>query len=318
VCRDVTLINTVPSVMGALLEAEGVPPTVRVINLAGEILKRTLVERIWATAQLDTICNLYGPSETTTYSTWVVMKRGEPFAAHIGRPIANTRVYILDGYGEPVPVGVAGELYIGGAGVARGYLNRPELTAEKFVKDPFVDEAGARMYRTGDLGRWLADGDIEFLGRNDFQVKIRGFRIELGEIEARLTEHPAIGEAVVIAREDTAGDKRLVAYYTAAAAEATAADPQQELAVTAEQLRLHLSASLPEYMVPAAYVHLRALPLTPNGKLDRKALPAPEADAYAVRAYEEPQGEVENVLAALWGELLHVERVGRHDDFFQL
>ena len=163
----------------------------------------------------------------------------------IGRPIANTRIYILDGRGEPVPVGVTGELYIGGAGVARGYLNRPELTAEKFLSDPFSDEPGARMYRTGDLGRYLPDGNIEFLGRNDSQVKIRGFRIELGEIEARLAEHPAVHEAVVLAREDAPGDKRLVAYYTAAGEQE---EPE------AEDLRQHLAQRLPDYMVPAAYV----------------------------------------------------------------
>ena len=160
-------------------------------------------------------------------------------------------MYILDGQGEPVPEGVAGELYIGGAGVARGYLNRPELTSERFLRDPFVDEPGARMYRTGDLGRWLPDGNIEFLGRNDFQVKIRGFRIELGEIEARLSEHPGVREAVVIAREDTPGDKRLVAYYTSAG---------EEGSLGAEPLRAHLSAVLPEYMVPAAYVDWKACP----------------------------------------------------------
>jgi acyl carrier protein len=201
-----------------------------------------------------------------------------------------------------------GELYIGGAGVARGYLNRAELTAEKFLPDPFVEEPGARMYRTGDLGRWLADGNIEFLGRNDLQVKIRGFRIELGEIEARLMEHPAVREAVVIAREDTAGDKRLAAYYTDAG----------EDSLSAEQLRSHLSARLPEYMVPAAYVRLESLPLTPNGKLDRKALPAPESDAYSTRGYEAPQGETEARLAGIWAEVLKLDRVGRHDNFFAL
>ena len=201
--------------MNALLSANQIPATMRMINLAGEPLKKALVERIFANTQAQAVCNLYGPTETTTYSTSVVMNRGENFAAHIGRPIANTQVYILDRYKEPVPVGVPGELYIGGAGVARGYLNHPELTAEKFLQDPFTDDANGRMYRTGDLGRWLSDGNIEFLGRNDFQVKIRGFRIELGEIEARLMEHEGVQEAVVLAREDTPGDKRLVAYYTA-------------------------------------------------------------------------------------------------------
>ena len=196
--------------------------------------------------------------------------------------------------------------------MARGYLNRPELTAERFLADPFTDAPGARMYRTGDLGRWLADGNIEFLGRNDFQVKLRGFRIELGEIEARLAEAAGVREAVVIAREDTAGDKRLVAYYTGAEEAGAVA------AVSAEALRSHLAASLPEYMVPAAYVRLESLPLTPNGKLDRKALPAPDADAYSTRGYEPPQGETETRLAEIWAQVLKLDRVGRHDNFFEL
>ena len=231
----------------------------------------------------------------------------------IGRPIANTQIYILDGHGEPVPVGVAGELYIGGAGVARGYLNRPELTAERFLADPFSERAQERMYRTGDLGRWLEDGTIEFLGRNDFQVKIRGYRIELGEIEARLMEHAEVREAVVIAREDTPGEKRLVAYYTCGErSEATQEGPG------AEALRTLLAAKLPEYMVPAAYVRLAVLPLTLNGKLDRRALPAPEGDAYAVRGYEAPVGEIEQALADIWAAVLKIDRVGRHDHFFEL
>uniref|UniRef100_UPI0022B4F13B condensation domain-containing protein n=1 Tax=Pelomonas sp. BJYL3 TaxID=2976697 RepID=UPI0022B4F13B len=197
-----------------------------------------------------------------------------------------------------------------GDGVARGYLNQPQLTEERFVADPFSEEAGARMYKTGDLGRWLADGTIEYLGRNDFQVKIRGFRIELGEIEAKLAALGAedAGDVVVLAREDGAGDqpggKRLVAYYTGTA--------------SAEQLRAQAQATLPSYMVPAAYVQLASLPLTPNGKLDRKALPAPDEQAWSRRAYEAPQGEVEATLAALWAELLQIERVGRHDNFFEL
>jgi acyl carrier protein len=222
----------------------------------------------------------------------------------IGRPIANTRIYLLDGQGEPVPVGVVGELYLGGDGVARGYLNQPELTAERFIASPFVE--GERLYRTGDLGRYLPDGNIEFLGRNDFQVKIRGYRIELGEIEERLRSHAGVGEAVVVAREQEGGDKRLLAYYTSMTA------------VDAESLRAHLSAVLPEYMVPSAYVAMDIFPLTPNGKLDRQALPAPDGEAYAWRSYEPPQGEIEETLAAIWCEFLGLERVGRHDSFFEL
>jgi acyl-CoA synthetase (AMP-forming)/AMP-acid ligase II/aryl carrier-like protein len=237
-------------------------------------------------------------------------------APPIGRPISNTQIYILDVHRQPVPVGVSGELYIGGAGVARGYLNRPELTAEKFLADPFSAEAGARMYKTGDVGRYLPDGNIEFLGRNDFQVKIRGFRIELGEIEAKLSAHPGVREAVVLAREDSPGDKRLVAYYTPT----RTLDESGALAdnVDAELLRAHVATTLPEYMVPAAYVLLETLPLTPNGKLDRKALPAPEADAYALSVYEAPLGEIEVALAAIWADLLKLDQIGRHDNFFAL
>src|SRR6202012_2053264 len=193
------------------------------------------------------------------------------------------------------------------------YLNRPELTAERFLPDPFSTEAGVRMYRTGDLGRWLADGNIEFLGRNDFQVKIRGFRIELGEIEARLAEHPGVREAVVVAREDTPGDKRLVAYYTVPVTDGLEAE-----SLSAEPLRLHLSASLPEYMVPAAYVRLQSLPLTPNGKLDRKALPAPDSTSYSKSVYEPPRGETEIKLAELWAEVLKRDQMGRQDNFFEI
>ncbi|MFN5408928.1 non-ribosomal peptide synthetase, partial [Bradyrhizobium sp.] len=250
----------------------------------------------------------YGPTETTTFAITHEITEVDERAGSIplGRPISNTHIYILDAYGEPAPIGVVGEIYIGGAGVARGYLNRPELTAARFVEDRFSGEAGARLYRTGDLGRWLSDGTIAYLGRNDFQVKIRGFRIELGEIEARLSEHVGVRDVAVVAREDVAGDKRLVAYYAG------------DAAIGAEQLRGHLAARLPDYMVPAAYVHLDRLPLTPNGKLDRKALPAPEGTAFAAQAYEPPQGETEEVIARIWSELLGVERIGRHDNFFAL
>ena len=294
-----------PAVLASMREKADLK-SLRTLITAGEVLTNGLVKR-WA--QERQLINAYGPTEATVCATLHECQAEEAGDPPIGRPIANTRVYILDAQGEPVPVGVAGELYIGGAGVARGYLNRPELTAEKFLPDPFAGEPGARMYRTGDLGRWLSDGNIEFLGRNDHQVKIRGFRIELGEIEARLSEHPGVREAVVMAREDASGDKRLVAYYTS--------DPEQD-APGAEQLRLHLSAVLPEYMVPAAYVRLEGLPLTPNGKLDRRALPAPEQDAYATRGYEAPQGETETIVAAIWAEVLKLDRVGRHDNFFEL
>ena len=260
------------------------------------------VKRVW---------NLYGPTETTIWSTgYEVTDTKKPIL--IGGPLANTQCYILDGRGQPVPVGVTGELYIAGDGLALGYLNRPELTAEKFTGDSFRG-GGARMYRTGDLARYQPDGNIECLGRVDHQVKIRGFRIELGEIEAALKDNPEIKQAVVIVREDIPGDKRLVAYYTAS----PSAEPEVGT-ISAESLRSHLSGTLPEYMIPAAYVRLESLPLTPNGKLDRKSLPAPETDAYSTRSYEPPQGEIEIKIAAIWSDVLKLDRVGRHDNFFSL
>ncbi|QOK93783.1 non-ribosomal peptide synthase/polyketide synthase (plasmid) [Ralstonia pseudosolanacearum] len=304
--HDVRLINTVPSALSALLESSGLDPAVEVVNVAGEALKRELVERLFAQTQAQRLYNLYGPSETTTYSSWVCMDRQTGFQAHIGRPIANTQIYVLDVHQQPVPLGVTGEIYIGGAGVARGYLNRPELTAERFVANPFQGEGRERMYKTGDLGRWLPDGSLEYRGRADAQVKLRGFRIELGEIEARLSQCAGVRGAVVTVREDTPGQPKLVAYYVS------------DEAIEAQALREQLQVSLPEYMVPAAYVRLEHLPLTPNGKLDRKGLPAPEGQAYASTAYEAPQGEVEIALAGIWQTLLNVERVGRHDDFFNL
>jgi amino acid adenylation domain-containing protein len=260
------------------------------------------------------VVHVYGPTETTTYATsFEAFCR--PGLAHadvdslpIGRPIANTRAYILDKHGEPAAVGVAGEVFIGGDGVTRGYLNRPELSAERFVPDAFGGVDGARLYRTGDLARWRADGAIEYLGRNDFQVKIRGFRIELGEIETRLLQCAGVADAVVVAREDSPGDKRLVAYVVA--------HPGETLRVAV--LRDTLARSLTEVMVPTAWMLVDALPLTPNGKVDRKALPAPDASASAQRGYEAPRGDIEQAVAAIWGELLGLEQVGRHDHFFEL
>ncbi len=300
---DVTLVNTVPSAMDALVDAGAVPAAVRTVNLAGEALKRGLVEKIFAGTAIDTVCNLYGPSETTTYSTWVAMHRANGFVPHIGRPVANTQVYLLDKYLQPVPVGVAGEIYIGGAGVARGYLNRPDLTQERFIDDPFCS-GKAVMYKTGDLGRWLADGNIAYIGRNDFQVKIRGFRVELGEIEARLAACPGVREALVVADEN----QRLLAYLLA----------HKDAAPSGADLRAALSGSLAEYMIPSAFVFLDAFPLTPNGKLDRKALPVPDLADVLARAYEAPIGAGEEAIAAIWRDLLAVARVGRHDQFFEL
>ncbi|MFL5539765.1 MAG: non-ribosomal peptide synthetase, partial [Longimicrobiaceae bacterium] len=303
--RAVTVVQFVPALLQAVLRGlpEGATLSPRIVFCGGEPLTGALVAEARARG-VGEVVNLYGPTEATIDATaWRCADDGR--APAIGAPVWNVRVCLLDGAGEPVPVGVAGELYVGGAGVARGYLNRPRPTAERFVPDPFGGEPGARLYRTGDLGRWRPDGTIEFLGRNDFQVKLRGFRIEPGEIEARLRERAGVREAVVLAREDASGEKRLVAYHVGEDA-------------GAEALRDHLSRRLPAYMVPAAYVRLEALPLAPNGKVDRKALPAPAGDAFAARSYEAPAGETEEAVAAIWADLLGVERVGRHDDFFQL
>ncbi|HET7464916.1 MAG TPA: amino acid adenylation domain-containing protein, partial [Longimicrobium sp.] len=279
----------------------------RYLLTGGERADPASFARVLGEGGAGSLIHCYGPTETTTFAITHAVDRVTEGARTIplGRPISNTRIYLLDAAGNPVPAGVVGEMYIGGAGVAHGYLGRPGLTAERFVPDAF-STPGARLYRTGDLGRWLADGTIEFVGRNDFQVKVRGHRIEPGEVEARLLEHPSVREALVLVREDAPGDRRLVAYLAGAGA------------ADAQALRAHLAASLPEYMLPAAYVRLDALPLTPNGKVDRRALPAPEGEAYASRGYEAPAGETEAALAELWAGVLGVERVGRHDHFFEL
>jgi amino acid adenylation domain-containing protein len=252
--------------------------------------------------------NNYGPTESTVCATSGRIDQEDP-VIHIGRPIANTRVYVLDAHRQPVPLGATGEIFIGGAGVARGYLNRPELTAERFVLDPFSEEPHARMYRSGDLVRWLPDGTLEYVGRNDDQVKIRGFRIELGEIESQIRKLEGVKDAVVVAREDVPGERQLVAYLIA---EGYGTGPDVEV------LRANLRGVLPEYMVPRAFVVLERFPLTTNGKLDRRALPAPGAEAYTGGHYEPPRGELEMSLAVIWQDLLHVERVGREDNFFEL
>jgi amino acid adenylation domain-containing protein len=311
---EVTLVNTVPSAMTELAQGDGFPASVRTVNLAGEPLKGSLVDAAYALPGVRRVANLYGPSEDTTYSTGETVpplpeRHGEPL---IGRPIANTRVYLVDQAGTLVPEGVPGELFLAGEGLARGYLGRPELTSEKFVPDPF-GAPGARLYRTGDLARWRPGGRLEYLGRIDHQVKVRGFRIELGEIEAALARHPAVAEAVVLARDDEGRGKVLVAFLVRREGMETA-----DLRPTA--LRQHLKRTLPEHMVPGAYVELPALPLTPNGKVDRRTLGRLRFDAgpRAGRGAVAPRTPTEELLAALWCEVLGRERVGVHDSFFEL
>jgi arthrofactin-type cyclic lipopeptide synthetase B len=298
--EQITTLHFVPSMLDVFLAHGDVSQGAGLLRVmcSGEALPGSLVRRFKQQLPGIGLYNLYGPTEAAVDVTaWNCARPVVPDNTPIGKPIANTRMYLLDARLQPVPLGVVGELFIGGVQVARGYLHRPELTAERFLKDPF---SAGRLYRTGDIGRYLPDGNIEYLGRNDDQVKIRGLRIELGEIQARLTEYPQVNEAAVLAR-----DERLVAYYTGVQADI-------------EHLRAHLLARLPDYMVPAVFVHLEALPLSPNGKLDRKALPAPGVESLIVREYEAPVGDTEILLARLWAELLKVERVGRLDNFFEL
>jgi amino acid adenylation domain-containing protein len=265
-------------------------------DLAAQLLPRCA--QLW---------NMYGPTETTIWSS-VYRVQSANATASIGKPIANTTFYVLDAGMKPVPVGVGGELYIGGDGVAKGYLGRPELTAEKFVTDPFSKTSGTRLYRTGDLVRYLPDGNVHYLGRTDFQVKIRGFRIELGEIETVLAQHPKVQQTVVATSEDAPGDKRLVAYIVA--------KPESHLSLT--EARAHLKQRLPDYMLPTAIVELEALPLTPNGKVDRKALPKPDFQSASPAAVVPPRDELEGKLVKIWRDILKLETIGVTDDFFDL
>jgi amino acid adenylation domain-containing protein len=307
--HGVSHMQCTPSLARALVLA---PESLRAMRrlgtllLGGEALPLSLARQLGEV--VPCLLNMYGPTETTIWSA--VHRVGEVAnSVPIGRPIANTQIYILDKHLQPVPAGVPGEIFIGGEGVARGYLNRAELTAEKFICAPFSVDANARLYRTGDLGRWLADGSIEFLGRLDNQVKIRGHRIELGEIDSALGRHPSVREAVVVAREDKPGDTRLVAYIVAAA----------DTKPTPTELRRFAQEKLPEAMTPSAFVFLDALPLTPNGKVNRKALPAPESQRPELEtAYVAPRNGLEKTIAGIWCELLHIEQVGLHDNFFDL
>ena len=314
----VTLVNTVPSAIAELVRLGGLPPAVRTVNLAGEPLKGDLVRRIYRQATVERVLNLYGPSEDTTYSTWTAVPRATGLEPTIGRPVAGGRAYVTDRRLRGVPVGVPGELWLGGAGVARGYLHRKARTAQGFVPDPFGPGTGAaapgdRLYRTGDLARFLPDGELEFLGRLDHQVKVRGFRIELGEIEAVLETHPAVAEAVaVVSTED---DPQVIAYVAG----------ERELSPQVDELRLFIADKLPGYMVPAVFMILEEMPRTPNGKVDRRRLPDPRRQA--PDAEQDPSGRsagtasgspLEELLAGLWSDVLGHGDFGPDDNFFAL
>ncbi|HEX8695423.1 MAG TPA: non-ribosomal peptide synthase/polyketide synthase, partial [Longimicrobium sp.] len=307
--HGVTILQVVPTLLGALLEEPALARcgSLRRLFAGGEALPPALVRRLREALPSVEAVNLYGPTEVCIDAAAHVAAGEEGATVPIGRPVRNTRAYVLDGRMRPAAPGVPGELYLAGAQVGRGYLGRPAQTAAAFVPDPFAAEPGARLYRTGDRARWLATGELEYLGRADEQVKVRGYRIEPGEVESVLRGHPAVREAAVAAREDAPGTRRLVAYVVGEGGEKP--DPAA--------LRKHLSARLPDYMVPGAFVALEALPLTPSGKVDRRALPAPER-AEAERAYVAPRTAAEEVLAGIWSVVLGVERVGVEDNFFEL
>ncbi|HEX8474391.1 MAG TPA: amino acid adenylation domain-containing protein, partial [Pyrinomonadaceae bacterium] len=313
----INTIHTTPSYFREIISLGGTLKSLETLHLGGEALTKSTVDYIFDVVDDDcTVYNGYGPTEASVNCS--IMKVGtrrahwhdEHSSVPIGRVSANNQLYVLDKNCEPVPVGVAGELHVGGAGLAAGYLNRPQLTAEKFIPHPFTDEPGARLYRSGDLARYHLDGNIEFLGRLDDQIKVRGYRIELGEIEAALAQHPSVAEAVVMPHDGATGARRLVAYLV---------HKQGENGATVGELRSFLKAKLPEYMVPSAFMKLESLPLTSSGKIDRRALPAPDQSRPELEeAFEAPRSLVEEVIAGICGEVLGIERVGVNDNLFDL
>jgi amino acid adenylation domain-containing protein len=318
--EEITLVNTVPSAMTELMRMKAIPESVRVVNLAGEALQRSLVEEIYGLGTVESVFNLYGPSEDTTYSTWGRMEKGRNRGrVDIGRPIAETQAYVLDEGMGLVPVGVAGELGLGGAGLARGYLNRPELTAERFVPNPFGQKGGERLYRTGDEVRWTGEGKLEFVRRKDQQVKLRGYRIELGEIEAALRKEKGVRQAVVTVNGE-GSEQRLVAYVVAE--ESVGEEVEVERGRRREEWRAGLRRKLPQYMLPTDWVELEKIPLTPTGKIDRKALrlaDRPEtAERWPGRGYVAARTPVEESLVAIWADVLKIDRPGVRDNFFEL
>jgi hypothetical protein len=310
----VTSIITVPSALGAMVDLARFPASVRALYLAGEPLRRSLVDRIYKQTGVDRIYNIYGPTENTVYSTWSSVRREDTGEPTIGRPLPGCRAYVLDDTQQPVPVLHVGELVLGGAGVARGYRGRPELTSERFVPDPFAAEPGARMYRTGDLARFRPDGEIELLGRRDSQIKLHGYRIELGEIEAALSQHPDVLEAAVRAQEHRGG-RRLVGYLSPRPA--FQGGPEALSAAA----RAHLERVLPPYMIPPILIVLPDLPRTLNGKLDRSRLPDWEEEPtvdHATTLY--PRSPTAAAITGVWAELLHcpATKIGMFDSFFSL
>lgn len=305
---DVTLINTVPSALRAILDRNGISDTVKVINVAGEPLPGDLVADVFQQSRIQRLYNLYGPTEDTTYSTYACYTEAPQSEPAIGKPISGTQLFVLGPYREILPIGCIGELFIGGAGLARGYLNRPELTHEAFVEN--LLDGAQRLYKTGDLVRWSPEGDLYFVGRADNQVKVRGYRIELGEIEAHLQAHELVGACVVLAREDEPGNKRLIGYVVPARPTA------EETLVT--ELLAYSRRCMPEYMVPSAYIVLDHLPLTPNGKIDRKRLPVPDSASILHEVYSPPLTGLERQICKIWESVLKVNPIGIRDDFFSL
>ncbi len=309
---QITVINLVPSLLRVLLSEKGIEncKCLRYITCGGEALPVELIEHFKASELESVLFNCYGPTEASIEVTrFVCTQETNHSIASIGRPVANAQIYILNSNLQPVAVGESGELHIGGVGLARGYLNRPNLTAKKFIPNPFSNEPGAHLYKTGDLARYLPNGNIEFVGRIDDQVKIRGFRIELGEIEAVLSQHPAVQQTLVMPREDVLGDRRIVAYIIA---------NQEQVPPNKSELRDFLLNNLPDYMVPAAFVFLDALPFYPSGKVDRSALPAPDISSLSSSNFVAPRNPTEEVLAGMWAQVLETKQIGIHDNFFEL
>jgi acyl-CoA synthetase (AMP-forming)/AMP-acid ligase II/acyl carrier protein len=305
----VTMLTAVPSAFSVLTKINGIPSSVTTINLGGEPVPGELVQQIYEQKTIEQVYNIYGPTEDTVYSIAYLVEKGRNGPPPIGRFIHNKFGFILDPHLQLVPVGVPGELHLGGAGLAREYLYRPELTAEKFIPNPFSDNPGDRLYKTGDRVRYLPDGKIAFLGRMDNQVKIRGYRIELGDIETALSQHSEVNQCVASIWEDNTGHNALVSYVVF----------KDSKKVGIPELRDFLKQKLPEYMIPSLFMEMDEIPLLPNGKTDRKSLPAPEQSRLELETvYIAPQSEVERIIAEVWKQVLRIEQVGLHDNFFDL